>query len=182
MLEWLAVLQRGPTLSEEDDDDVVCVCLCVFAQKTNTPVSPLPLLAYAPATCSGTKAASARGSMLAQLPRSVQAQQGDTITGCRCLLANPPQSLTHTGTQADRYPPMTRTFFPDGSFDLEWVDTSLRMVDLRTEEPRYKHVRSFTNKTNNRVAAAANEASAAAAAAVSPEPRQCGADAKLQPR
>lgn len=24
---------------------------------------------------------------------------------------------------------MTRTFFPDGSFDLEWVDTSLRIVD-----------------------------------------------------
>lgn len=31
---------------------------------------------------------------------------------------------------AHRYPPITRTFFPDGSFDLEWVDTSLRMVDL----------------------------------------------------
>lgn len=38
---------------------------------------------------------------------------------------------------AERYPPMTRTFFPHGSFDLEWVDTSLRMVDLQTEEPRY---------------------------------------------
>lgn len=28
---------------------------------------------------------------------------------------------------------MTSTFFPDGSLDREWVDTSLRMVDLRTE-------------------------------------------------
>lgn len=28
---------------------------------------------------------------------------------------------------------MTSTFFPDGSFEREWVDTSLRMVDLRTE-------------------------------------------------
>lgn len=43
---------------------------------------------------------------------------------------------------ADRYPPMTRTFFPDGSFDLEWVDTSLRMVDLWTENPRYENVRT----------------------------------------
>lgn len=40
----------------------------------------------------------------------------------RCLLASK--------ASADRYPPITRTFFPDGSFDLEWVDTSLKMVDL----------------------------------------------------
>lgn len=39
---------------------------------------------------------------------------------------------------ADRYPPITSTFLPDGNFDLEWVDTSLRMVDLWTENPRYK--------------------------------------------
>lgn len=61
--------------------------------------------------------------------------------------------LRASGETADihRYPPITRTFFPDGSFDLEWVDTSLRMVDLQTEQFRYKHgqtrlVHSLTNK------------------------------------
>lgn len=34
---------------------------------------------------------------------------------------------------------MTSTFFPDGSFDREWVDTSLRMVDLRTEQAALQH-------------------------------------------
>ena len=28
------------------------------------------------------------------------------------------------------YPPMTRTFFPDGSLDRECVETSLRIDDL----------------------------------------------------
>ena len=57
-------------------------------------------------------------------------------------------TYTYRYTHTDRYTPITRTFFPDGSFDLEWVDTSLRMVDLQTEQPRYntaKHKASFIN-------------------------------------
>lgn len=54
-------------------------------------------------------------------------------------LARRLHTQTDTDTHRHRYPPMTRTFFPDGSLDLEWVDTSLRMVDLETEQPRYKH-------------------------------------------
>lgn len=47
---------------------------------------------------------------------------------------------------------MTRTFFPLGSFDLEWVDTSLKMVDLHTEQtPHHGTAQhgSFHSLTNN---------------------------------
>lgn len=68
---------------------------------------------------------------------------------------------------------MTRTFFPDGSFDLEWVDTSLRIVDLHTEHPRYntpKHACSFIHKQTTDSEKLKQASSNAAAAAVSPVP------------
>lgn len=72
------------------------------------------------------------------------------ITSSRDIQANDAYWLRQETVDIHRYPPMTRTFFPDGSFDLEWVDTSLRMVDLQTQQPPLKHgqtrlVHSLTN-------------------------------------
>lgn len=35
-----------------------------------------------------------------------------------------------------KHPPITTTFFPDGNFDRERVDTSLNIDDLNAEEHR----------------------------------------------